>query len=92
MVIVCLSKANATTITNQCLLSSQPNSTQRHSFMKKAVIWRYCVKKVLAKFTEKTPASSLQIYQKEDPIEVFSRVFCEIFNNTFFYRTSGGYF
>ena len=53
MVIVCLSKANATTITNQCLLSSQPNSTQRHSFMKKAVIWRYCVKKGARKIHRK---------------------------------------
>ena len=28
MVIVCLSKVNATTTVNQCLLSAQPNSTQ----------------------------------------------------------------
>ena len=39
-------------------------------------------------FLIKLQASSLQLYLKETPTQVFSCEFCEIFNNTFFQRTT----
>ena len=45
------------------------------------------VHKNLANFRGKHLPKSLQFYQKETPTKMFSCEFCDIFKNTFFYRT-----
>ena len=37
---------------------------------------------------KKFPLAGLQLYLKQTPTQVFSYDICELFKNTFFYRTS----
>ena len=48
---------------------------------------RKCVLRNFAKFTEKHLCQSLFLNKVEALAQVFSCEFCEIFKNTFFYRT-----